>query len=272
MRAAVRVTLGVAVACLIAGQALAQFPPITDPNRAEAKCQSGTATTLARLFGARMKCVRACIAAGRKAGGFGGCFGPGFTDPATNTCIFGPLNGTEAKAEAGISRACASDCPECYTAVDANLCATGQPFVTDVASQIDAFAQQIYCVEAGGAVPSESDAKCEDAVAKSLVRFVSAKTRCYQTCTTNMRRGSIAPGSCDPPLPADPATDACIGAAESGSHGAVYAIDKVCERIFDPAKNTRPACYTMVTGTGEGWVPLIESYVDSRISITACGG
>jgi len=87
-----------------------------------------------------------------------------------------------------------------------------------------------------------------------------------------MRRGSIAPSSCDPPLPADPATSACIAVAEFGSHGAVYAIDKVCERIFDPAKNTRPACYTMVTGTGEGWVPLIESYVDSRISITACGG
>src|SRR5262249_54133465 len=152
--AAVRVTLGVAVACLIAGQALAEVSPITDPNRAEAKGQRGTATTLARVFGARVKCVRACIAAGPKGGGVGACFGPGFTDPATNTCIFGPLNGTEAKAEAGIIRACASDCPECFTAVDANLCATGQPFVTDVASQIDAFAQQIFCVEAGGAVPS----------------------------------------------------------------------------------------------------------------------
>src|SRR5262249_2142819 len=111
-----------------------------------------------------------------------------------------------------------------------------------------------------------------DAVAKSLVRFVGAKTRCYQTCATNMRRGSIAPGSCDPPLPADPATSACIAAAGFGSPGAGFALGKVSQRIFDPPKNTRPACYTMVTGTGEGWVPAVESYVDSRISISACGG
>ena len=270
MRAAVRVTLGVAVACLIAGRALAQFPPITDPNNDEARCERGTTTALAKFLAAKMGCIGTCIAAGRKTGDVGGCFGPGYTDPATNICISDPLKGAEAKAKAGIIRACASDCPECYTAVDATLCTKGQPFVADVETQIDALAQQVYCVEAGGSVPSESDAKCEDAVAKTLVKFVRARTNCYQTCNANMHKGKVAPGSCDPPVPADPATAECLAALRHPFP--IFAIDRICEPEFNAAKNTRPACYTMLTGAGEGWVPQFASYVDSGIPITNCGG
>src|SRR5262249_50194223 len=112
MRAAVRVTLGLAVACLVAGRALAQFPAITDPNNDEERCERGTTTALANFVGAKMKCIGTCVAAGRKSGDVGGCFGPGYTDPATSMCISDPLKGAEAKAKAGIVKPGTSAWPD----------------------------------------------------------------------------------------------------------------------------------------------------------------
>src|SRR5262245_43242857 len=259
MRASLRIALGVAGACLIAGRAMAQFPPVTDPNKDEQKCQAGVSKVLVKFVSSKTKCITKCIAAARKVdpfAGAGGCFGPTFSDPATNTCVFDTLKGSEAKAKAGIIKACATDCPECYTAIDANLCTTGQPFTTDVESQIDPFGQLIYCQEAVSTLPSAVEKKCEDTVTKSLVKFVGSKTKCYVKCQGNLNKGKIAPGSCDPPVPSDPATAACIFDPLKGAETkTAAAIDKVCE-----VAGSKPACYSTITGAG--WVALVESNVD----------
>jgi len=265
MLAYIRVVLGVAGVCLIAGSALAQFPPITDPNKDEAKCQKGTATAITKFTGAKLKCIQKCVATGRKtAGPYGGCFAPGFTNPATNTCIFDPVKGAEAKARASIVKSCANDCPECY-AMQGPVCSTGEPTVGDMESQVDPFGNLIFCTEVLGGTPTTAEAKCEDTVAKTFSKFWGAKNKCYQKCQDSMLKGKIAPGSCNPPLPSDPATASCIFDPVKGAEAkAAAAIDKACQ-----PPGIKPACYSTITGSG--WVALIESNFDFREGFTHCG-
>jgi hypothetical protein len=251
--------------CLLAGPVLAQFPPVTDPNKDEAKCQKGTGSALVKFTGAKTKCISKCISTQRKAAvpAYGGCFGPGFTDPTTQACINDPVKGAEPKARAAIVKACAKDCPECYTA-RGPVCTTGEPDVTDTESQIDPFGNLIYCTEAFATTPTKTEAKCEDTVVKSLVKFVGGKVKCYQKCQGNLLKGKIAPGSCDPPA-SDPATQACVAKAETKAE---TGIDKVCEVV-----GSKPACYGAVGAPimGAGWVSLVESNIDFRTPITNCG-
>src|SRR5262245_55132910 len=89
--------------CLLAGPVQAQFPPVTDPNKDEAKCQKGVGSALVKFVGAKTKCISKCISTARKTSGpYAGCFGPGFTDPTTQTCINDPVKGAESKARAAI--------------------------------------------------------------------------------------------------------------------------------------------------------------------------
>src|SRR5262245_42853793 len=129
---------------LLVSTVAAQFPPVTDPNKDEAKCETGTGKALAKFVGKKAKCASKCLNTARKTSGpYGGCFAP-FSDPLTNACIFAPLKGAEAKARASIVKACAVDCPECYTSQAPNLCATGDPFVSDTSSQTNPFAVLVY--------------------------------------------------------------------------------------------------------------------------------
>jgi hypothetical protein len=251
---------------LVARPALAQFPAVTDPTKDEAKCEKGTAKTLSNFVKAKSKCLDKCFKAARKAGGpYTGCFPP-YSDPATNTCITDPAKGAEGKAAAKIVKSCAKDCPECYPA---SVCSMGQPFVNDVEGLIDFFPTLIYCTEGGGNTPTKGEAKCEDTVVKSLVKFTGAKNKCYQKCNDNMLKGKIAPGSCDAPSPADPATNACIFDPAKGAEvKTAAAIDKKCE-VSVNAKNEKPACYG--AAMGNTWVLLAEGNIDSQVPILACG-
>jgi hypothetical protein len=260
---AVAAAMGV---CLIASRVPAQFPPVTDPNKDEAKCEKGTGSALAKFTGAKSKCLSKCMSTARKTmGPYTGCFPP-YSDPVTNTCINDSVKGAEAKARAAIVKACTADCPECYPA---SVCSTGEPFVGTVEGLIDFFPTLIYCTEGGGGTPTKGEGKCEDTVLKSLVKFTGAKTKCYQKCQDNMLKGKIAPGSCDPPVPSDPATAACIFDPLKGAEAkATAAINKKCE-VSVNAKNEKPACYGAATGST--WVLLAEGSIDSQVPTTACG-
>jgi hypothetical protein len=253
---------------LLVSTGSAQFPPITDPNKDEAKCEQGTGKALTKFVGKKAKCAGKCLSTARKTSGpYGGCFAP-FSDPLTNACIYDPLKGAREKARASIVKACAIDCPECYTSQDPNLCSTGDPLLSNADSQTDLFGPIVFCLENGGNTPTAVQAKCEDGTAKGLVKFVGAKSKCYQKCNQNMLKGKIAPNSCDPPTPADPATQACLFDPLKGAEAkGAAALDKVCANV----PGATPSCYGSGLDSGAEWIALVESAVDGNIPDIACG-
>ena len=256
--------------CLIASRVPAQFPPITDPTKEEAKCEFSTGKTLVWFTSVKAKCVGTCIATWRMNNGpYAGCFGPGFTDLAANACVYGPVQGVEAKARAAIVTKCnvagQDSCPECYPA---GQCGTGNPIVNTVESLIDTVTEMIYCLERAELTPTKAQAKCEDGVANTLAKFARLKTKCYEKCNRNMMNGKIASGSCSPPFPADPATQACIFAPLKGAEArAAAAIDKVCANV----PGATPPCYVPSFDTGVEWANWFEGLVDFTTSQVACG-
>jgi hypothetical protein len=244
---------------LMAAPAFAQSGVTKD----ELKCESGAGKSLAKFVGAQGKCAQKCLAAARKTSGpYGGCFGPGYTDPTMNACVFDAAKGTEAKAKAAIIKGCTKDCPECYADNSPNTCTTGEPLVGDTQTQLALFGSLVYCLENGGNTPTKIEAKCEDSVSMTLAKFVGAKSKCYDKCSANEFNGKVAPGSCAPPA-SDPATQTCIASAEGK---AAAAIDKACA-----AAGANPACYVPGFDTGAEWVALTEAAVDGQYPNVACG-
>jgi hypothetical protein len=260
-----------ALSCLLVSIAAAQFPPVTDPNAAEAKCQKGTGKAVTKFVGAKAKCVSKCLKLARDTSGpYHGCFSLSFySDPATSACIFDPSKGAEAKARASIVKACSLDCPECYTSQDPDLCSTGHLFVDVSAGITDTFGPFVFCLENQGSTPSVEAAKCEDGTSKALVKFAGSVSKCYQKCNQNMLKGKIAAGSCDPPNPADPATQACLGDPLKGARAkAAAAIDKVCSAV----PGATPFCYDQAgLGTGAAWVSIAEVSANGVTPTIACG-
>jgi hypothetical protein len=229
------------------------------------KCQDTTNKTLGKFVGSKSKCFMKCIATQRKATtpAFATCFPP-YADPTENACILGSLKGAEAKAGAGIAKACAAlaSCPKCYTpTTKCSDASGGNPFVQSSETNVDAFGPLVYCVENGGAVPSKTDGKCEDGLAKALVKFVGAKGKCYQKCNDTLNKGTIPAGSCTPPA-SDPATTTCVGTATTKANAS---IDKAC--FTAPA--TAPVC--LVFQTSAGWTGAVEGAVDGTTGTVYCG-
>jgi len=113
-----------------------------NPNTAaENKCELSTAKILVKFVGCKNKCYAKCQGAVAKGTiPLGSCSPPNPSDAATQTCLFDSLKGCEAKATAGLDKACVTppaDQPECYshtsssivslveTAIDGNI-GTGQ--------------------------------------------------------------------------------------------------------------------------------------------------
>jgi hypothetical protein len=256
--------------CLMANQVLAQFPPATDPSKGEQKCESSVGKTLSKFVSSKAKCVSKCIGTGRKTSGpYAGCFPP-YSDPTTGACVNDPTKGAEAKARASIVKSCQDqpgkdNCPECYAPSN---CTTGNPFVSNTETQVDPFVILIYCTEANTNTPTKDQAKCEDGVSKALTKFVGSKTKCYDKCNQNMNKGKIAPGSCNPPNPADPATFACVKDPVKGAEAkAAAAIDKVCANV----PGATPSCYGTSLDQGSEWVNLTETQIDNTTPMVACG-
>src|SRR5262245_7988350 len=155
--------------CLLATSVLAQ------PTKTVAKCESSTGGTLAKFVGAKTKCISKCISTGRKTSGpYTDCFSPYAGD--TSACITGSLKGAEAKAGAGIAKACAAaaNCPTCYSAAQCSNAFGANPWVVTTEADVDApfgpgtgFPDLIWCTEKGGGTPSKDVGKCEDGVNKA---------------------------------------------------------------------------------------------------------
>ena len=246
---------------------------VTDPNALEVKCEQSAGKALVKFVGSKAKCSAKCIGTARKTGGpYGPCLpSSGYSDPATNACIFDPLKGAGPKARAAIVKACGSatsDCPECYTSQDPDLCTTGDPFVSNADSQTNLFGPLVYCIENGNNTPNALQAKCESTVGKALVKFVGAKSKCYTKCNQAILKGTIPMGSCDPPSPSDAATNACIFDPLKGAEAkAAAAIDKACAMVA----GANPPCYGTGLDTGQEWVNAVEPQIDNTVPQVACG-
>ena len=253
----------------IAGIGLVARPALGQPTTDEYLCGSNAAKTFARFIVNRSKCVQRCVTHARRTSQlYGDCFAP--FGGSTATCILDPVHGAEARARAGIVSRCAADCPECFAPT---LCTEGEPSVTYVANQLDAFSSAlVYCVEANGGTANHAEAACEDAVSRAVVKLGAARIRCYTrcyagiyarscpTCTT----GQLPEGSCDPPA-IDAATAACIARTEAR---ATAVIDASCSAV-----GGNPQCYVDIGfDNGATWASFMGSAIDGQVLNLACGG
>ena len=110
--------------------------------------------------------------------------------------------------------------------------------------------------------PTKPQAKCEDGVAKSLIKFTGSKSKCYDTCVDKEFKGKLPPGSCTAGSPSDPKTQQCIQKAEDK---AAESIDKVCE-----ASGAKPSCYGPTRDSGAEWVAAVENLVDTQTPLVYC--
>jgi hypothetical protein len=260
--------------CLLATLASAQSKEVQ-------KCESSTGKVLSKFVGSKGKCFSKCISTARKTSGpYAGCLPP-YADPTTNACITGSLKGAEAKAGAGIAKACAAatSCPACYASnpPGATRCtdASGaNPWVQETETNVDApfgpgtgFPNLIYCKEAANITPTKDEGKCEDGVQKALAKFVASKSKCYAKCiTTALKPGGPGRGVCQPPSPLDPAANACIFDPAKGAEAkAKAAIVKACTVAV-------PSCYAGgATGAATTFVSSVESKIDQTTPKVACG-
>ncbi|HEY7269570.1 MAG TPA: hypothetical protein VH951_07060 [Dehalococcoidia bacterium] len=253
--------------CLLATSVLAQ------PTKTVAKCESSTGGVLAKFVGAKTKCISKCISTGRKTSGpYTDCFSPYAGD--TSACITGSLKGAEAKAGAGIAKACAAaaNCPTCYSNQQCSDASGANPWVQTTEGDVDApfgpgtgFPDLIWCTEKGGGTPSKDVGKCEDGVNKALVKFVGAKNKCYAKCISAADKAGTGRGVCFFPGAVDPGVNTCIKDPAKGAEAkAKAAIVKACP--------TLPGCYT---GTADQvantFVSSVEGKIDTRAPQISCG-
>jgi pimeloyl-ACP methyl ester carboxylesterase len=229
------------------------------PNKDELKCEAGTSQSLAKFVKAKGKCIQKCLDAQRKSGGpYTDCSAPYGGDTAT--CIQDAKKGAEGKARGSIAKACEKDCPDCYDA--GGNCPDGANFVAGAEGNIDQTGSLVYCLEAGAMTPDKAQAKCEDGIAKSLIKFTGAKSKCYDKCVEKEFKGKIPAGSCTAGSPSDGDTQQCIGKAEEK---ATEAVDKVCE-----VSGAKPACYGPERDSGAEWVATVENLVDTQTPLVYC--
>src|SRR5262249_20765246 len=127
---------------------------------------------------------------------------------------------------------------------------------------VDGTAGLVYCLEVAGVTPTKPQAKCEDGVAKSLIKFTGSKSKCYDTCVDKEVKGRIPPGSSTRGSPSAAATQSCIQRAEGK---AADAIDEVCE-----VSGAKPSCYVPPRDSGAGWAAVVENLVDTRTPLVYC--
>ena len=240
--------------------AVSAMPVGAQLTKDEFSCQSKTSGALGKFVEAKQKCITKCEQGARKGTNpFSDCDGPAYGG-ATATCILDAAKGAEAKARAAIVKGCVKDCPECYSGGNCTSQASTQ--VGTAETQLDAFAGNIYCET----VVDKAKNKCSDTLAKSLAKFLGAKSKCYAKCRTGVQKGTIQAGECAPPA-GDAKTEDCINKAEAKAEAP---IEKSC--FESPA--VAPACYDgspLRPTTASGWVALVEAAVDATVPITFCG-
>lgn len=231
----------------------------TPASKDELKCEAGTSKSLAKFVKAKGKCVQKCLDGQRKLDGpYADCSAP--YGGATAACIQDAKKGAEPKARDAIGKACKKECPACYAA--GGNCPDGANFVAAVEAQVDATGPLVYCLEAADMTPSKAQAKCEDGVAKSLIKFTASKGKCYDKCVDKEFKGKLPAGSCTAGSPSDADTEECIEKAESKG---AESIDKVCE-----VSAAKPPCYGPARDSGAEWVAMVENLVDAQTPLVYC--
>ena len=129
---------------------------------------------------------------------------------------------------------------------------------------IDTFSL-IYCLELGASpmTPTKVEAKCKDAVAKSLSKFSASNGKCFQHCVTNEFKKEDRGGKLHDRQPLDAATVTCVSKAAGKT---ATAIDKACSNAM-----ANPVCYTGFATTGAGWTSQVEAAVDGQLPAEFCG-
>jgi hypothetical protein len=175
------------------------------------------------------------------------------------------VKGAEAKAQASIGKGCVKDCPDCYADDTPSNCPNGAGFVAAAETNVDATGPLVFCLEAGGMTPTKEQAKCEDGVAKALVKYVGSFGKAVSKCVTNEFNGKIPAGSCD--FAGTTSPDAATQAALDKAQGkAIASIDKVCVTV--PGN---PPCYAPTLNSGQEWTDLVEGIVVGASPNTFCG-
>lgn len=227
----------------------------------ELKCQVLGAGTLGQYIGAVQNCVIKCVVGARKGKNpAADCLPPYAGDTAR--CIDQPTSGAEDKAIAKFARGCDNGCPDCYQGGQCNAVAVSR--VLNASVQIDAVVPVVYCDETSSPDGlTKLEGKCQDNALKQVAKFASKKLKCYSKCENDEFRGSLPPGSCLPPAPADARTAACIANAEAR---AITVIDKAC----GPPKGEAPECWGSSVD-GAFLVAGFEAWVDGIVPAQFCG-
>ena len=187
-----------------------------------------------------------------------------FFDANTLPCVIDPVKGPAVKAAASTGKACIKDRPECYPGA---RCTDGQPLVDTTTSLVATQCPLVYCIEAGGGTPTKDEAKCEDTVVKSLVKYVGFINKCYDKCAKSEQAGKLPAGSCAPalgagaPPPTDAKTVECLGKAFTKTQAG---IDTKCVPLV-----SRPTCYGATDGNA--WATLVRGLVWTQTDDIVCG-
>ena len=135
-------------------------------------------------------------------------------------CVRDPehgVRGAENRFQSAIERACnpairaGAECPACYYGGNCGVEGEAGSRMQRLSLWLESMAAGIYCEVAGA---SAAELRCELGTGKALAKLTSAITRCYDRCHAAARNGVHAPFVCVPPAPDDPATGACVAAAE----------------------------------------------------------
>ncbi len=121
----------------------------------------------------------------------------------------------------------------------------------------------IFCTDNPNTTAEDT---CEQGLSKALVKFVSCKGKCYLKCYGGILKGTVPPGSCNPPSPGDATAQTCLFDSIKGCENkSIAAIDKAC--FTAPAD--APECYGSLNG--HSVVALVETAIDGVIPNIACG-
>ena len=239
------IALAAGALCFVASPVFAQVAPA---NKDQLKCETGQSKSTAKFVSSKSKCAMKCLATARKTmGPYTDCTPP--YGGATALCISDATTGkgAEQKAVASITKGCTTDCPACYADNNPSDCPGGTGFVATAETNVDTVGPAVFCLENSNpaVTPNKEQAKCEDGVAKALVKYVGTFGKAVSKCVTNAFNQKIGANQCVfsgmPPTVPDPATQAAITAA-AGKTAA--SIDKVCANV----PGATPPCYALTTG------------------------
>jgi hypothetical protein len=189
----------------------------------------------------------------------------GSIDPST--CVppyppsptFGCIQGKEGRANGRICSGCNPDAPECYPEVCPDT-------TNELLTQVDepffgTFLPAVYCDDSGSADGLTAlEGKCQDTVAKYVVRYAYYHARCYAKCRLSEAKGLLAAGSCEPPA-SDPATQACVAKYSLATEPR---IDRYCAAPYGNA----PECHG--EATGYTWTAFGSLIVDGFVPTFYC--